>query len=875
MNKNVSDQVVYQAGNETTDTIKNMDISDEKSYKDFVDMYKGVVDMKCLQDYGTLDDKNLWQDCAKELYLKSASYLTNDKHTLKDLTLKKESKTMEEETFPKYKLFGDWNVKISRDKDDGHLIVTFIDMDVDKKVFPEGQTTYSYDLATLLGKDGLNISRPLRDMSQFRLDFDVPQWTIKGQTLRDISNWLDTFEKYIDTDKKTESVEKFKSGDVVDILSSYGKWLNSSDRIKYVIDRPATKEEIKGIWDIDTPCYIVKTIGMTDDTKFLNGTSKEPVTRLRSSKSIKTESVDDKTKLTYKYTEDGNYYYKDSKNNWYVDMGNHNIGEVALYSTTKETLEPDKKVDETNFILIDTPDKADLEYEHDYMLLGRLVSDCKYFLGNGNGYEGNLWAGSVEKQIKTMKALYNKLPKDKKPEWLTMDDINNYEKEMKEVLKMKSKTESYKDTEVTVGNIKELAHRLLNPEDIDTYKSDLYLKVSEKSTELINKLKNKNSGLLSKFRSPKDGNMWYDIPFANMQEYINTKNIKESTSIISGELKVGDKFKGRIDGSIFEITAIDPNKQKVTYKVNDKTFTTGINHFKHTLLDRIEDKPLVTESKIDNYTLSELRKVINSEGNDFTIKIINENVDVETKYLDIDKEDLRKIYIALAGNDNDLIKLPSEENSEDTRNFIQGQLDKSYDKKYESRPDKDAARSRMFSNSRKKLNMPDKFSSLDEIVSYLEKCDDQIDVMNVNTHVGNFNRQLHNDMLTFADKFIKENGYLDSYHDTDGKEHEGSFKKFKQEMINFVKNYKLQPKLQEDQYQNEKRKGRPNVKKIAEDEYYDNQDWYIQHIKDYKDEADFVEREKAEIASEYNLTETRSEMVCKEIYKLAKENKLI
>ena len=81
--------------------------------------------------------------------------------------------------------------------------------------------------------------------------------------------------------------------------------------------------------------------------------------------------------------------------------------------------------------------------------------------------------------------------------------------------------------------------------------------------------------------------------------------------------------------------------------------------------------------------------------------------------------------------------------------------------------------------------------------------------------------------------------------------------------------------LKEDQYEYNRRKGRPNVKKIAEDEYYDNQDWYIQHIKDYDNEEDFIKKEIAEIAEEYNLKENTARSVCKEIYKLAKENNLI
>lgn len=69
-----------------------------------------------------------------------------------------------------------------------------------------------------------------------------------------------------------------------------------------------------------------------------------------------------------------------------------------------------------------------MDYKFEYMLLGRLESDCKYFLGNGNRYEKDLWAGSVEKQIAKMKELWNLLPE--KPEWLTLEQIEEYEKQM-------------------------------------------------------------------------------------------------------------------------------------------------------------------------------------------------------------------------------------------------------------------------------------------------------------------------------------------------------------------------------------------------------------------------------------------------------------
>lgn len=66
--------------------------------------------------------------------------------------------------------------------------------------------------------------------------------------------------------------------------------------------------------------------------------------------------------------------------------------------------------------------------KHTYMLLSRLKSDCEYYLGYGNRCEKHLWAGNVKDQITKMKELWNELPE--KPEWLSYDDIEEYEKQM-------------------------------------------------------------------------------------------------------------------------------------------------------------------------------------------------------------------------------------------------------------------------------------------------------------------------------------------------------------------------------------------------------------------------------------------------------------
>lgn len=65
-----------------------------------------------------------------------------------------------------------------------------------------------------------------------------------------------------------------------------------------------------------------------------------------------------------------------------------------------------------------------------YQLLSRMQTDCNYFLGNGNGHNKFLWGGNVETQIAYMRALYDSFPNEKKPEWISIEDIDNYQKEM-------------------------------------------------------------------------------------------------------------------------------------------------------------------------------------------------------------------------------------------------------------------------------------------------------------------------------------------------------------------------------------------------------------------------------------------------------------
>ena len=92
--------------------------------------------------------------------------------------------------------------------------------------------------------------------------------------------------------------------------------------------------------------------------------------------------------------------------------------------------EPEASMKDDIIVNIVNPEKIPTDYQrNEYELLYRLKSDCDYFLGNGDGFEGHLWAGSIDKQIAKMRELYDQL--EEKPEWLTSEDIDRYEEEMK------------------------------------------------------------------------------------------------------------------------------------------------------------------------------------------------------------------------------------------------------------------------------------------------------------------------------------------------------------------------------------------------------------------------------------------------------------
>jgi len=65
-----------------------------------------------------------------------------------------------------------------------------------------------------------------------------------------------------------------------------------------------------------------------------------------------------------------------------------------------------------------------------YQMLDRMRSDCEYYLGYGYRDAKCLWSLDEKEHIQNMKDLWNNFGDNEKPEWLTWEQILEYEKEM-------------------------------------------------------------------------------------------------------------------------------------------------------------------------------------------------------------------------------------------------------------------------------------------------------------------------------------------------------------------------------------------------------------------------------------------------------------
>lgn len=604
------------------DKYSKIEKDDKQSFEDFKTQYKGVIDMKCTQDYGNCEDKDLWEDCAKELFLTSKNYLLQgDEYKASDLEKKTENKQLTESNDINVgdEYINDYGAKITilEPTKDGEYQFKV----TNTKTGVKGDVLATRSMKHVLDMNGYKkVENKLNESSdRYQLRKFPSEQEYKGE-------WgaYDTKE-----DKFVQKGSRYvMKAAIIDLNRKDSK---TESKINDIIANKGILNEIKTFND--------KTIR----DSFLNMCELEQIS-IRNQIQVLQECRRLIGKEPLTESNEGNYTDQDIRKavkkvldkdcNVFTDDSIYDVAEVLIGISDIDKMPENLLNQIRNVVEKDRQRKTKKEnknnknLEFNYMLLDRLRNDCEYFLGYGNGYEPHLWTGNIDSQIAKMKELYNSFADDKKPEWITMDDINNYEKKMKEL-----KANKEKKTEST-------------------------------SEKRISKYKESDGSVL------RGG--WKEIPDEEAEELAKQASIDDPTDVYYVEYN-----------------------------------------------DIMDSSSNIRWYKGKSYTPEEVQEIRKKE-----------------KYA---------LY----------------------KKMMQAELE--------------------------------------------EQC----------------------------------------------------------------KTFKDLVSLTEDQYENERRKGRPNINKIAKAEFYDNQDWYIQHIKDYKDEKDFIEKEKAEIASEYNLTEIRSELVCKQIYQLAKENDLI
>ena len=150
--------------------------------------------------------------------------------------------------------------------------------------------------------------------------------------------------------------------------------------------------------------------------------------------SVEDYDNEDEFDSQFNYIVDLMYDYCDEHNIWidpiYNDSDEDNKNEIDLDEALG--LKENNNLSANNHINEDF-DIDEFIAEHDdsfkYQLLDRMKGDCEYYISNKENDENNhLWGKSAKDHIEYMKKLYNSF--DEKPEWLTMRDIENFEKRM-------------------------------------------------------------------------------------------------------------------------------------------------------------------------------------------------------------------------------------------------------------------------------------------------------------------------------------------------------------------------------------------------------------------------------------------------------------
>ena len=123
--------------------------------------------------------------------------------------------------------------------------------------------------------------------------------------------------------------------------------------------------------------------------------------------------------------------YQDQFAHLWKDVALGEGDQPSLYSVVGDEFdsEPESPIQQ-EFTIQQPSDLPSREKRFQYMMLDRLRIDCDYYLGYGHRRSTVLCYGDPKEHIEAMKELWNGFSEDEKPEWLTWEQLLDYEKKM-------------------------------------------------------------------------------------------------------------------------------------------------------------------------------------------------------------------------------------------------------------------------------------------------------------------------------------------------------------------------------------------------------------------------------------------------------------
>lgn len=589
---------VLEVSTEPVDT--KIEKEDKTSFEEFKVLYKGQIDDKCLEDYGTIEDKKLWEDTAKELFMASEDYIPDEDDKAEKIEESKE--IIEEERYQVREYegsgakFGVYDTKEKKFVQKGSkYVMDAACKDLNKKGKVTESSIIKYTLKEMMNKKQESVEE---GASIFELKFDC-------------SN-EDTFGIGYELEKSVSDIlykvaDKVKSGmldsSILDIngnkIGSYGigyegvqSGLSESKKVEESVreDLIQLRKDNKGLYDYVANNYYnmsaeeLKEIALNaiyvadNDFKIID----EYLERMD-------ESVDaDIEKAKEDSIKKG--LYCEAREN---DIEKRINQAKEWKERVKKAVEADELEDIANEILDATEDIKDINYAGE-----DIYSGFQGVMDNGDAEARGpvTYVRSVKRDMQNI-----------------LDDfIDNYEEAFEEESLEESKKEEAVEEEINVTDANEDINSIMvtyisNQTFMKYY--NLEKPITEDEIKNI-KLKIKNHEMYVTDIKDKLG----------ATEVNSKKELIPNTYIMKiKENDIEDLEEEKHDSCI--MCGSDNLDGCFVLKSKNICKECGKKYSLEEIENKLESKNIKTESQVSDYTFKELNKVVNDKGNDFKIQI--------------------------------------------------------------------------------------------------------------------------------------------------------------------------------------------------------------------------------------------------------------